>query len=308
MRRREESPATNQVLLFGEVLMDGYGYQRAVGGAPFNVARHLQAFGLRPLLISRVGDDWVGDELMAALEAAGLDFEGVQIDPDYPTGSVRERTREDWRIFGSPPDQAYDFIDPEDARQATAGNAPRLIYFGTLAQRGVVSRSALQTILDSVDAPRFVDLNLQVPWLAPWIFEAVLEAADILKLNQDELDVLAWLLQIPGRHRHERAQSLMAKFSIKKLLLTEGADGACLLNADGTQAAVTAPPLADAINTVGVGDAFAAVFILGLLRGWPDPLMLKRADEFARAVCRIREAVPMEDRFYERFLQEWGLV
>lgn len=164
----------------------------------------------------------------------------------------------------------------------------------------------MQTLLDNVDAPRLVDLNLRTPWFDLPTLQTTLEAADFLKLNRIELDVLTQTFKLPGQHPHEQAESLLDRFSLKKLLLTEGGAGAWLLNADDTQAVVVGSPIAGAANTVGAGDAFTAVFILGLLKGWPDPFMLERADEFARAVCRIRGAVPLEDDFYQHFRQDWG--
>jgi len=103
---------------------------------------------------------------------------------------------------------------------------PKWIYFGTLAQRGAVSRNALQTLLDNVDAARIVDLNLREPWFDSETILATLHAADILKLNRDEFDSVAWLLELPGENIQEKAASLLTKFSIDKLFLTEGDLGA----------------------------------------------------------------------------------
>jgi fructokinase len=122
------------------------------------------------------------------------------------------------------------------------------------------------------------------------------------------LDIVATLLELPGRNAHAQAESLMAQFSLKKLLLTQGAEGAWLLNDDDSQAAIVGAPAGGIVDTVGAGDAFAAVFILGLLRGWPDPFLLERADEFARAVCGIRGAVPASAEFFAPFLQEWKIL
>lgn len=305
---RDAPLATDRVLLFGEVLLDDFGVQRMVGGAPFNVARHLQAFGLSPLLISRIGDDTDGRALAAVLGEFGVDVRGVQIDARHPTGSVRVRTQAQGHAFEIPPDQAYDHIDAQAAMSANAGNAPPLFYFGTLAQRGPVSSAALQALLETVNAPRMVDLNLRPPWYDAHVLHAALASADILKLNRDEFDVLSWLFKLPGKRRHQRANSLMSKFAIGKLLLTEGAEGVWLLNADGRQAATLGAPDATITSTVGAGDACAAVFILGFLRGWDDALTVARADAFARAVCRIRGAVPMGDGFYMPFLKQWQIA
>jgi fructokinase len=245
---------------------------------------------------------------MAALEGFGIDIEGVQVDADHPSGCVHVHIKENGHEFDIPANQAYDFIAEETARLIAIKNSHKLIYFGTLAQRGAVSRNALQTILDNFDAPRMVDLNLRTPWFDLATVIATLDAADILKLNLDEFDILARMLELPGKHCHEQAESLMSKFPIEKLLLTGGAHGAWLINADNTRLAIVGHPSLRATDTVGAGDAFAAVIIFGLIQGWPDPLILERADEFAQAICCIRGAVPMKDGFYKPFLKEWEIM
>ena len=89
IKLQEKIPRADRVLLFGELLIDDFVYQRLADGAPFNIARHLRAFGLHPSLISRVGDDTDGDELMAALDGFGIDIAWIQIDSNFQTGNVR---------------------------------------------------------------------------------------------------------------------------------------------------------------------------------------------------------------------------
>jgi fructokinase len=297
----------SQILLFGEVLWDDFGHDKRIGGAPFNVARHLQAFGLAPLLISRVGNDAMGSEVITSLTQFGMNALGIQVDPAHPTGKVMIHMEENGHHFAILQDRAYDYINANKARLAALHAQPSLLYFGTLALRGGVSRKAWQAVLESTEAPRLVDLNLRTPWDNFGIVQSALEAADIVKLNTDELDTLSWMFGLPGKHPHVRAENLLSRFALEKLLLTDGAMGAWLLDEDDSQAAVIGTPLDEVVDTVGAGDAFASVFIVGLLQQWPSQFILERADEFARAVCGIRGAVPGEDLFYQPFIQEWRI-
>ena len=144
------------VVLFGEVLADVFPDRAVLGGAPFNVACHLQAFGLHPVLITRLGED----EVMNAMAQKGLDTLGVQFDKHYPTGQVRVHIEDGGHRFEILPTQAYDFIHPGVARLTLLSAHPALVYFGTLAQRHTVSRQALKNLLRGAQSARFLDINL----------------------------------------------------------------------------------------------------------------------------------------------------
>ena len=302
----ERAPDPRRIMLFGELLVDVFRDRASIGGAPFNVARHLRSFGMLPLLISRTGDDALGETLSVLLNLFQIDRMGIQIDAVHPTGQVRVCLHDGKHDFEILPDQAYDYIDAEEVRRVALTHTPSLVYFGTLAQRNRESLAALQTLLKTVEAPRLLDLNLRAPWYDSRVIRESLAAADVLKLNEDEFAVLAHVLDLSGRDISEWSQNLMKGFALQKILVTMGAGGAWLLNADGTETHVRGNPETSVMDTVGAGDAFAAVFILGLLQGWPDRLVLERADAFARAVCGIRGAVPMDDRFYEPFVVDWA--
>lgn len=300
-----QAPRSGRVVLFGELLADVFPDREVIGGAPFNVARHLTAFGTQARLISRIGRDAVGEKLLALLERFKMDTSGIQRDPIHPTGQVRVHLNECGHRFEILPDQAYDHIDAESAKYAAVSAEPSLIYFGTLTQRHAVSRVALQTLLRSVNALRMLDLNLRVPWFDALTIRVSLDAADIVKLNAEELVTIAHLLGLPGATPQEHAESLMSRFSIQTLLLTEGAQGAWLLDSDGTLVKTERKQDSTVVDSVGAGDAFSAVFIVGFFSAWSFPLMLERADAFARAICGIQGAVPLDDRFYASFLEAW---
>ena len=163
---------TKRPLIFGEVLFDVMpDGTRVLGGAPFNVAWHLEAFGLRPLMVTRVGRDDSGDEVLEAMESWGMDHSAVQRDDAHPTGQVQVDLQDGEPTFHILADQAYDHIDGDSAVQSAAGNTFSILYHGSLISRGTVSASALDDLEDASGVPVFVDVNLRDPW---WNHQEVL--------------------------------------------------------------------------------------------------------------------------------------
>jgi len=148
-------------VVFGEALVDDFNAEQVVGGAPFNVARHLAAFMAPVLSITRIGDDQSGQLVRAEFERFAMNEAGLQLDPLEETGRVLVERGPRGHRFTILPNQAYDFIDRTAAVASVGGVEPGLVYFGMLAQRGEVSRAALKGLLDASVAPRFLDLNLR---------------------------------------------------------------------------------------------------------------------------------------------------
>lgn len=297
------------VALFGEVLADVFPERSVLGGAPFNVARHLRRFGLHPLLVTRIGDDALGTQLLQELGQLDIDAAGFQRDRDYPTGQVRVTLQGDGHRFDILPDQAYDRICPDATRRLLAHHQPRLAYFGTLALRSPQSRGAAMAFLESVDCPRFLDINLRDPWYDAGLIELALTAADRVKLNEQELATVADLLGLEGNTEEERAGALQQRYRLEQVLVTCGAAGSWLLLQDGRlfRGPAAAPGL-PVVDTVGAGDAFSAVFLLGQLLDWPAGLTLQRAGTYAGALCGVRGAAPPDHAFAARFVTAWALA
>lgn len=310
-------------IVFGEVLAEDGTDTSKLGGAPFNLARHLAAFMAPPLLITRIGDDRNGAAVRAEFERFVMPETGLQVDTMEETGRVAvERVGVSQRTVLLPR-QAYDFIDPETAAAAVAaavaanvaGMAPDIVYFGTLAQRGERSRQALAAVLAAAPrAKRFLDLNLFQGQADEAIVGAALQAADIVKVNEEELQALFhWYFQIAPddtamstEEVHAACRALMDRFSLEALIVTLGHRGSVWFGSDGSLIANRdnpAPPYV--IDTVGAGDAFSAIFLLGRARGWPLELTLARANEFAGAICAVTGAVPQDMGFYDKWARRW---
>ena len=294
------------VALFGEVLADVFPDRSVLGGAPFNVARHLKLFGVEPLLISRIGEDALGESLLEDMAGLGIDASGCQRDSCYPTGQVRVVMDQDSHRFDILPDQAYDQICADTTRAALARHAPQIAYFGTLAQRSPRSREAAQAFVQSVDCPLFLDVNLRPPWIDRDSLAGSLAAADIVKLNDEELATVATLFGFDEESPFEQGARLMRQHGLRQLLVTCGANGSWMLQEGG--ALLRPPPPAKSprvVDTVGAGDAYAAVFLLGSLLGWAPEILMQRAGDYAAAQCEIRGAAPPEQAVVDRFSRAW---
>jgi len=292
--------------------MDVFPDRTVLGGAPFNVACHLRAFGLDPVLVTRTGSDNFHDKIIDLMQSKGMDTVGVQRDPRHPTGQVAVHLNSDGgHQFEILDYQAYDFIDPILARLIGLNVRPRLMYYGTLAQRHEISRRALSSLLDSVRTARLVDLNLRKPWYDTQTLKRSLERADIVKMNETELETIARALRMRATDEKQRAAELVKKFKLDAVLVTRGEHGAWLLDKQGKFSSTMPEHNLDHSkikDTVGAGDAFAAVFIVGRLLGWPADQTLQRASSFATAICQIRGAVPQDEDFYSEYLQAWSLA
>lgn len=294
---------TGRPIIFGEVLFDHFPDGSAVlGGAPFNVAWHLQALGLAPLFVSRVGDDDPGRQIRDAMTGWGMDTSGLQQDPAHGTGTVEVSLAGGQPSYEIVADRAYDHIAAADfpPQLKDAG----MVYHGTLATRQHGSRQALESLRERLSAPVFLDVNLRDPW---WERDTVLAAvgrADHLKLNDDELD----LLLPAGGALEARVSRLMAEHGLTTVVVTQGSAGARGFAVDGEQAAVAPSGVAEVADTVGAGDSFAAVLMAGLLLGWPLTDTLIRAQALASAVVGVRGATVGDPEFYRPFLGAWGLA
>lgn len=291
-------------LIFGEVLFDQFaGGESVLGGAPFNVAWHLKGFGLSPLLLSRVGDDDLGRQILAAMQNWHMDCAAMQVDAEHATGTVQVALHDGQPDFDIVADVAYDYIDASICQTLQDGTPPGVIYHGSLALRSEQSRQTLAALKSTLQVPVFLDVNLRPPWWQPQVLSALIQGVQSLKLNDHEilqlssdLDSDATLLQ--------RAQYMQDKYQVTNIILTRGAQGALLLDQQ-TSTQATAVDVPHMVDTVGAGDGFSAVALYGLLHGWPAQKILKLATDFAARICGLRGAITQDQHFYKDAMQQW---
>ncbi|MFP4446309.1 MAG: carbohydrate kinase family protein [Desulfosudaceae bacterium] len=285
----------------GEVLFDIFPDSSRLGGAPFNFSCHLARLGHTVRFLSRVGEDDNGQKIMTCIRQYGLNTYDVQIDPVRPTGyvsvSLDATGVPDFEIV---PDVAYDHLEFSDHMRRLMRLPPALFYFGTLVQRAPASRQTLQRLFDQKDEKTtfFYDVNLRRDCYTWEIIENSLRYTDILKLNEEELDTIK---EMTGFQKNETdfIAYLLEEYRLSLIALTRGNAGSALYAPEAAHETAAVVPDTP-VDTVGAGDAFAAVLAAGYLRGLPLPQTLEAASAFAADVCTIAGAVPEDDSFYDK--------
>tara|TARA_R110002110_G_scaffold362241_1_gene572042 strand:- start:123332 stop:124225 length:894 start_codon:yes stop_codon:yes gene_type:complete len=286
----------NRVCVFGEVLFDEFpDGAKVLGGAPFNVAWNLQALGEAPVLVSGVGNDERGDEVIAAMQQWGMSLEAMQRDSKRPTGRVTVAFENGEPAYEIQQNCAYDAISKPSIDPC------RLLYHGTLALRSAPSAVTLDSLRDEHDGLVFVDVNLRSPWWQADSVESLLGHAHWVKLNEQELHLLA----AESGQLDAVMESFAARYGLQGLVVTCGEQGARALTPDGGLLTVRPQDNVVVTDTVGAGDAFSAVCLIGLLHAWPLHTTLQRAQSFAARVVGQRGATTRSRAFYEAARLGW---
>ena len=288
------------IIVIGEILFDLFPKFKRLGGAPFNFAYHLKKFGFPVRFISRIGKDDNGREILDRIQAAGFDQSDIQLDDTHPTGTVEvQLDKEGIPEFHIIPDVAYDYIEFKAELYEEPLQDAELVYFGTLAQRTHSGFEEVQRFLGRKQSTTraFCDLNLRRDSYTDNVIKASLQATDILKLSTDELGELKRITE-GERDDSDFIRQLMAEYTLNTVALTQGAAGSNLYTQEGLFH-VSSEPLEFMVDTVGAGDAYAAILAAGILKKWPPQKTLAMAAVFAARICTIEGAIPESEGFYE---------
>ncbi len=292
------------ICIFGEVLFDCFPDGREVlGGAPFNVAWHLNAFGELPRFISAVGDDPEGRRIRDGMSGWSMDTSALQTDPAHATGQVTVSLAAGEPSYEIVADRAYDHIRLDDEAGACG-----LLYHGTLALRSAASAATLSALKSHGPRTLFVDVNLRDPWWSREQTLALLDDADWVKLNRDELALLDESGDQTRGDLADRAEGFRERHGLTGLVVTLGSEGALALAGGSPPARVAPTPALEVVDAVGAGDAFASVLILGIVRDWPLATTLERAQAFASRIVGQRGATAADPGLYAPFIDQWGLA
>jgi len=280
------------IVALGEVLWDVFPDDSHFGGAPANFACHSAALGAEAWVVSAVGEDELGRRAIATLQHHGVHTEAVATDSQHPTGQVLV-TLDDVGVptYRIAEDTAWDHITWGEKLVPLAARCDAAC-FGSLGQRSPVSRAAIRHFLRSTlpDALRVFDVNLRQHFYDRETIEESLQIASALKLNDEELPILAGMFEIFGETERDLLGMLTARFELRLVALTRGAKGSVLLAA-GEYDECESPP-AEVVDTVGAGDAFTAALITGFLRELPLSTINRHANAVASYVCSQPGATP----------------
>jgi fructokinase len=282
---------SDRIIGIGEVLWDLFPDGKRLGGAPANCAYHAQALGARGIVVSAVGEDKLGREILARFDEVGLDRRFIHVDTQHPTGRVTvtldEHGRPDFVIHE---EVAWDYISFTEALRELARQADA-VCTGSLGQRSAVSRETVRRFLGGtrLDCLRVFDINLRQSFYGAEMVADMLELSNVLKLNDEELRTLAELLGIKGPEP-DVLQELIGRYDLDLVALTMGSRGSRLTTRHDE---ASHPGFAvEVVDTVGAGDAFTAALILGLLRGDDLDEINEHANRLASYVCTQRGAMP----------------
>jgi len=290
------------VIGLGEALWDLLPAGPQLGGAPANFAYHAQALGARAQVITRVGRDDYGREIIRRFETMGLDGSSVQLDETALTGTVTVAlTGKGIPEYTIHENVAWDRIaaTPEALAAVSVADA---VCFGSLAQRSEASRNAIRQLVAATPASalRVFDINLRQHFYSREIIEHALRLANVLKLNDTELPVLARMFGVDGSPR-QQVESLARDFDLRVVALTRGAEGSLLFQC-GRWSEQPAGQV-EVRDTVGAGDAFTAALCLGLLSGMNLDKIHAEASQVAAYVCGCVGATPtLPEPLRQRFV------
>ncbi|MDD6889644.1 MAG: carbohydrate kinase [Bacteroidales bacterium] len=281
------------VVGMGEALWDVLPEGKKIGGAPANFAYHVSQFGLPSCVVSAIGADSLGEEIIDNFNAKGLNQLIEQV--PYPTGTVQVQIDQ----AGIPQYEikenvAWDNI-PYTARLEQLAERTRAVCFGSLAQRNVVSRNTINRFLDAMpqdqDTLVVFDVNLRQGFYNKEILCNSMQRCNILKINDEELITVSRMFGYPGIDLQDKCWILLGKYNLKMLILTCGINGSYVFTPGNVSFQAT--PRVEVADTVGAGDSFTAAFISGILKGKTVAEAHASAVMTSAYVCTQKGAMPV---------------
>ncbi|WP_455584392.1 carbohydrate kinase family protein [Bacteroides sp.] len=282
----------NIIVGMGEALWDVLPEGKKIGGAPANFAYHVSQFGLDSCVVSAVGNDELGDEILDVFEKKHLNHQLQTV--NYPTGTVQV-TLDDNGVpcYDIKEGVAWDNIPFTDELKRLALSA-RAVCFGSLAQRNEVSRVSINRFLDTMPDGdgqlKIFDINLRQGFFTKEIIRDSCQRCNVLKINDEELVTISRLFGYPGIDLQDKCWILLAKYNLKMLILTCGTNGSYVFTPGVVSFQET--PKVPVADTVGAGDSFTATFTAALLKGKSVPDAHKLAVEVSAYVCTQSGAMP----------------
>lgn len=277
----------------GEALWDVLPEGKKIGGAPANFAYHVSQFGFNSRVVSAVGDDKLGNEILENFSEKNLDFLIEKV--PYPTGTVQvELDNEGVPCYDIKEGVAWDNIPFTPALEKLAKQT-RAVCFGSLAQRSVVSRETINKFLDAMPDDngqlRIFDINLRQSFYTKEILCNSMERCNILKINDEELVTVSRMFGYPGIDLQDKCWILLAKYNLKMLILTCGVNGSYVFTPGEISFVET--PKVEVADTVGAGDSFTATFVAAILKGMKVSEAHRLAVDASAYVCTQNGAMPV---------------
>ncbi len=283
----------NYVVGMGEALWDVLPEGKKLGGAPANFAYHVSQFGLESRVVSAVGEDKLGTEILESFREKHL-YGMVETVP-YPTGIVQVTLdAEGVPLYDIKEGVAWDNIPYTHALEGLARQT-RAVCFGSLAQRSIVSRQTIARFLDAMpdtpDTLKIFDINLRQGFYTKEILCDSMRRCNILKINDEELVTVSRMFGYPGIDLQDKCWILLGKYNLRMLILTCGVNGSYVFTPGHVSFVET--PHVQVADTVGAGDSFTAAFVSAILRGKTVSEAHQLAVDTSAYVCTQQGAMPI---------------
>lgn len=284
----------NEIVVgMGEALWDVLPEGKKIGGAPANFAYHVSQFGLPSCVVSAIGDDALGKEIIENFTSKGLDQLIAEV--PYPTGTVQvEIDQTGIPLYDIKENVAWDNIPYTEHLDALAKRT-KAVCFGSLAQRNVVSRNTINHFLDTMpkdnDSLIVFDVNLRQGFYNKEILCKSMQNCNILKINDEELITVSRMFGYPGIDLQDKCWILLGKYNLKMLILTCGINGSYVFTPGNVSFQPT--PKVEVADTVGAGDSFTAAFIASILKGKSVTEAHTIAVKTSAFVCTQKGAMPI---------------
>lgn len=284
----------NEIVVgMGEALWDVLPEGKKIGGAPANFAYHVSQFGLPSCVVSAIGDDALGKEIIENFTSKGLDQLIAEV--PYPTGTVQvEIDQTGIPLYDIKENVAWDNIPYTEHLDALAKRT-KAVCFGSLAQRNVVSRETINNFLDTMpkddDSLIVFDVNLRQGFYNKEILCKSMQNCNILKINDEELITVSRMFGYPGIDLQDKCWILLGKYNLKMLILTCGINGSYVFTPGNVSFQPT--PKVEVADTVGAGDSFTAAFIASILKGKSVTEAHSIAVKTSAFVCTQKGAMPI---------------
>lgn len=281
------------VVGMGEALWDVLPEGKKIGGAPANFAYHVSQFGLPSCVVSAIGNDALGKEIIENFTSKGLDQLIAEV--PYPTGTVQvEIDQTGIPLYDIKENVAWDNIPYTEHLDALAKRT-KAVCFGSLAQRNVVSRETINHFLDTMpkddDSLIVFDVNLRQGFYNKEILCKSMQNCNILKINDEELITVSRMFGYPGIDLQDKCWILLGKYNLKMLILTCGINGSYVFTPGNVSFQPT--PKVEVADTVGAGDSFTAAFIASILKGKSVTEAHSIAVKTSAYVCTQKGAMPI---------------
>ncbi|HKB87208.1 MAG TPA: PfkB family carbohydrate kinase [Ignavibacteriaceae bacterium] len=290
-----------RITSIGEILYDVYPTRKTPGGASFNFIYHIIKLTGEGHFVSRVGQDGEGADIINFLKTNNIPTDFIQVDNQHPTGESKATLNDmkipSWKIKTG---TAYDYVELNNEVESLIRDDTGCIYYGTLAQRNSITRNTVQHFFNR-ELKYFCDLNIRQNFYTRELIYDCITAANVLKLNIEELHLVSQLLLSRSYDTEETPGRLLDMFKIDQLCVTYGEKGAIIY--EGDKKNNFRVKVENVVDTVGAGDAYASILCLGYLKGWNIEKTNETASKFAGEIVRINGALPEGSAIYDKYIE-----